>query len=86
LESWQITVSGVRTHCGAVNPDYEVNFREAIARAIPSLTKRLEDDEEDVRLAIVKIIGKLADHGEWQVESTAVQLTRITKSSFVKPS
>jgi hypothetical protein len=53
---------------------------------IPSFNKLLEDKDRDVRRETVKSIGNLANHGEQQLVGIAAELTRIVKSSFVKPS
>ena len=61
---------------------------EAITGAILQLFEWFEDDEDkvkDVPLAIIEIIGNLANHGESQ-SNIAAQLTRIAKSSFTEPS
>jgi hypothetical protein len=76
----------VRKHCGIADPDYEVEFHGAIASMIPSLIRRLEDKGKYVRRETVKLIGKLANHGEWQLESIAASLIQTAKSSFVEPS
>jgi hypothetical protein len=68
------------------NQDYTAEFYHAVASSIPFLVKPLEDKAEDIRCETVKVIGELADHSEWQLEGIPAQLTRITKSSFVKPS
>ena len=60
----------VRKYRDTTDVDCEVEFREAIAGTIPLLIKRLEDKHEDVRLEIVDLIGDLANHGKWQLEST----------------
>jgi hypothetical protein len=62
---------------------HEAQLHDPIRIAIPSLIKLIEDSL--VRWEIVKVIGKLANHGEWQLESIAAQLTGTTKSNFVKP-
>jgi len=53
---------------------------------ILSLAELLENKAWHVRLKSVDVIGKLVDHGEWQLDNVAAQLTRITKSNFGKPS
>jgi hypothetical protein len=53
-----------REQCGVTDPDYEVEFREAIAGMIPSLIKLLEDKDKCVRSTAFELIGKLANHGE----------------------
>ena len=55
---------GVRKHYRTTDPGDEVEFREAVMRAILPLIKLLED--EDVRLETVRLIGNLANHGEWK--------------------
>jgi hypothetical protein len=50
--------------CGTADPDCEVEFREAIASTIPLLINRLKDEDGDVQLAVVEVIGKLENHGE----------------------
>jgi hypothetical protein len=52
---------------------------------IPSFIKLLEDKFWAVRLQSLDCIGKLANHGERQLERIEIQLNRTTKPSFVKP-
>jgi hypothetical protein len=66
------------------NADYEVEFREAITTAIPSLFQRLTDINKRGRLDIVNAIGKLAVHGKLQSDTTVTWLMQIIKSSCVK--
>jgi len=54
----------IRNHYSTTEPDHKVEFRKAIISTIPLLLKRIEDEEKDVRLAILETIGELADHGE----------------------
>jgi HEAT repeat protein len=76
----------VRKHCGTAEPHYEVEFRDASAGTIPLLIKGLEDKDKNVRLEAVEVIGKSVNYGEWELDGITAQLTRIIKSSFVKPS
>jgi len=50
--------------CGTTDLDYEVEFRQAVARTIPSLNKLLENEENCVRWNTIELIGNLANHGE----------------------
>jgi hypothetical protein len=67
------------------NENCEVEFREVIATIIPSIIELLEDKDGDVRLNTVRLIAKLANRGEWQLDGITALLMRIAKSSFVKP-
>jgi hypothetical protein len=49
------------------------------------LIKVLEDENWAVRFDGIEVIGKLANHGEWQLKRIAAELTRTTKPSFVNP-
>jgi hypothetical protein len=69
-----------------INPGYAVEFHEAFATIIPSLIKPLEDKARAVRRETIKLIGKLVNHGEWQLDGIVAQLIWIIKSSFAKPS
>jgi hypothetical protein len=75
-----------RKHRGAADPDDEAEFREALTSAIPLLIKRIEnkEEDEDLRLEAIEVIGKLVNHGERHLETIAAQLIRTTKSNFVK--
>jgi hypothetical protein len=55
----------VRKYHGTADPHSEVEFREAIARKVPSLNKLLGDSDKDVRGKIFELVGKLANHGEY---------------------
>jgi hypothetical protein len=68
------------------NADYEVRFHDAIITAIPLLFQRLTDVDEDVRLETVELIGKLANDGESQSDTTVPWLMQIIKSGFMTPS
>jgi hypothetical protein len=57
----------VRWYCGTADTDCKVEFREAIAATIPSLTKLLEHWNEVIRRNAVRLIGSLVNHGEWSV-------------------
>jgi HEAT repeat protein len=59
------------------NADYQVEFREAITTAIPSLFQRLTDKDEDVRLETVKVVGKLANHGKSWLDFIMAQLIQL---------
>jgi len=48
-------------YCGGINANYKVDFREAVARMIPSLTELLEHWDQRIRWRTVEIIGILAD-------------------------
>jgi hypothetical protein len=63
----------------------EVEFREAMTSSIPLLIKKVEHKTRSVRLAMAELIGKLVNHGEWQLGSIMPQLTQILKPSFVRP-
>jgi HEAT repeat protein len=78
---WQL-----ESDCDTVDTDYEVEYHAAVMKMTPLLIKLLEDNANDVRCETVSLIGKLTDHGEWQLESIAASLIQTTKSSFVKPS
>jgi hypothetical protein len=54
-----------------VNANCEVEFRETITRTIPLPTKLLEDKEQDIRCETLRLLGKLAKHGEWQLDGIA---------------
>jgi hypothetical protein len=69
LANWQITVSGGDKRCGTADADYEAVFHEAVADVIPSFIELLEDNSRDVRLQSMDAIGKLANHGERQLEA-----------------
>lgn len=75
----------VRRYCRLANTNSEVEFRDAIATAIPTPIKLLEEEEEDIRSDIVRLINRLAKHSEWSLNSLSAQLMRITKSSRVTP-
>jgi hypothetical protein len=47
-----------------VDQEYEVEFRESLASAIPLVTRLLEDKSGLVRHETVRSIGNLANHGE----------------------
>jgi HEAT repeat protein len=53
---------------------------------IPSLIKRLDDENSDVRKEAVQLIDKLKNHSEWQLNSITAQLIKNAKSSFVERS
>jgi hypothetical protein len=72
--------------CGSADFDCAAELRESLATTIPSLIKLLRDKVKDVRGETVKLIGNLANHGEWQLGSFAAHLMRIAKSNFGKPS
>jgi hypothetical protein len=78
---WHWEIIAVKT-----DPNYEVEFREAMAITIPSLNMLLEDWDENVRRETVRQCGNLANHSEWKLDDIATQLMRTMKSSFVKPS
>jgi hypothetical protein len=61
----------IKKHCGTADPDYEVDFREAITDTIPSFVRPLEDKASAVRRETVKLIANLATHGEWQLDVIA---------------
>jgi hypothetical protein len=44
---------------------------------IPLLFQPLEDEEDEVRLEAVKVIGTLANHGEQQLDIIVAQLIRM---------
>jgi hypothetical protein len=71
-------------HCGAVNQDYEVEFRETIVNTIPSLIELTDGWIENVRWWAVGLIRELANHSEWKWDSIAGQLSRFTKLGFMK--
>jgi hypothetical protein len=54
----------IEKHCGTADQGYEAEFREAIARMVPSFIQLLEDEDECVRLEVLEVIGELANHGE----------------------
>jgi hypothetical protein len=80
-KSWSVAVKKRRD---AADPNYEVEFRGAITCLIPLFINLLEDKDWGVRFESVKVIGKLADHGEHSLKRVAAQLTRSTKSSVAK--
>jgi hypothetical protein len=51
--------------CSAADFDCVAELREPLATTIPSLIKLLRDKVKDVRGETVKLIGNLANHGEW---------------------
>jgi HEAT repeat protein len=57
-------VSGSKWHYFTANADYVVELRGAIAMAIPSLIKLLEDKDKGVQRKAAEVIGHLANHGE----------------------
>jgi HEAT repeat protein len=59
----------VREYYVAADPDCEAEFREVIARTIPSPNELLDDSYSDVRAKIIELFGKLANHGECQLKS-----------------
>jgi hypothetical protein len=73
-------------YCHTANQGCKAEFHEVVATSIPLLLKPLEDKAKEIRCGTIKVIGELADHSEWQVESIPAQLTLTTKSSFAKPS
>jgi hypothetical protein len=73
-------------YCNTAHANCEVEFREAIAGTIPSLVKLADDWDEGVQWETAELVGNLANHGEWQLESIAVQLNRTTKWNFARPS
>jgi hypothetical protein len=74
-------------YCLTADAGSKVEFHEAIASMIPLLIKRLGDNDSKkmARSAIAELFRRLANHSEWQFDGTAAQLTRTTKSGFVKP-
>jgi hypothetical protein len=54
-----------------LTPDYEAEFREAVAGSVPLLNKLLDDCDEDVRQKTVEVIGKLANDGERKLDGIA---------------
>jgi hypothetical protein len=50
------------------DPNYKVECRGPMARVIPSLNKLLGHWDHRVQRRTVELLGKLANHGEWQVE------------------
>jgi HEAT repeat protein len=44
--------------------------------------KRLEDNDTGIRSNAIEVLGKLADHGECQLENIAVQLTQNYEAEF----
>jgi hypothetical protein len=52
-------------YCQTINLDHTVEFREAVITTIPSLVKPLQDKAKTVRQETVKLIGNLANRGEW---------------------
>jgi hypothetical protein len=75
----------LKKRCDTADPDYEAEFRQAITSTIPLFINLLQAKAPDVRFQSVYVIGELANHGERQLKSVVAQLTRIPKSSFVKP-
>jgi hypothetical protein len=73
----------VRRRCDTADLEYKAEFHEAIESIIPSLIKWLGHQNEDFRLKGIELIGKLANHGEWQLNGSGTQLTRATKPSCI---
>jgi hypothetical protein len=67
-------VSRDEKHCDAADPDYEGEFRGAIASTIPLLSTLHCDLYEGVRQKAVELIGKLADHSELPFKNILAQL------------
>ena len=77
----------VEDHRDTADGEYEVEFREAIARTIPFLMLLLDDEREDIRRGALDLFGNLANHGKGELKNPFIvaRLTRTTKMSFVKP-
>ena len=54
----------VRRYFHPANANCEAEFRDAIARMIPSPIKLLEEVEEDIRSEIVRLISRLEKYSE----------------------
>jgi hypothetical protein len=63
-----------------------VEFRGVFTITIPLLIKPLEAENSYIGREAVQLISKLANHGEWQLDSITVQLIQTAKLSFVEPS
>jgi hypothetical protein len=63
----------------------EAEFREAITSSIPLLITKLGHKDISVRSAVAELVGKLVNYSEQRLVSITAKLTRILKSSFVKP-
>jgi hypothetical protein len=50
----------------------KVEFRDAIAVAIPLFTEVLKHDDENVRFSAVSTLDMLAENGEWQSHTIAM--------------
>jgi hypothetical protein len=58
-------------YCRTFNANWEVEFRGAIASAIPSISTLLEVMDQEVRWKTVELIGNLAHDGERKLDSIA---------------
>jgi hypothetical protein len=75
-----------KQYYSTTDPDCKVEFHGAITSVIPLLIEWFGSSYIWDTDAIAGLIGKLANRGEWQLDTISSQLIRIAKLSIAKQS